>query len=324
MKKILSIIGMFICSLFIFAACGIEGGTEVAGVKFVRDVFYVDFDVKTFLDYKVYPGTAKDYVANLPIVSGEFEFERNFTLVDGYITVKRPANAREEATLVENFLITVRVSIGSYSDTCDVRLKKYPSSITTAKSRDTVLGGSEYQIDVQGLFGEEFRSLREGEYNYKLTSTDESVIMIKDEQNLRVQSTGKKGSATIGVQVLNSAGQTVRGLNTNITLDVEGNIGDYIVSLGALRLMDGGEYNLAFQQDQSVELDVRYVDGEGILISDGNFSVTLSGDPVFEISKSGGVFLRVVGKGTATLKIQSTGLGADQKPIQFSCKLTVA
>lgn len=325
MKKALSIIGMFVCSLFIFAACGIQGGDDVVGIKFVRDVFYVDYEVSTFLDYKVFPATAKGYYTNLAIVGVDDGLDGAYTLTNGYVTVKRPSTQREEAELVKIFSLKVQISVGNYSDTCEVRLREYPSSITAASSHDSAVGGTEYQIDVKGVFNSGERSLLEGEFNYKVTSSDESVILVSDEQNLRVKSTGRKGSATVTVQVLTGENKPVEGLKASITLDVEAAANDCFVNLGNLRLEDGGQYSIPYAQGQRYELGVRYYDEEGILISLADYTISIDGsDVLIETLEQNRRYLRIIGRGTATIRIQSNGVDAEQKPLKMTFKITVA
>ena len=50
MKRFISLSIICLMSLFAFAGCGIKGGTLATGIEFVHDVFYVDYEVRTFLD----------------------------------------------------------------------------------------------------------------------------------------------------------------------------------------------------------------------------------------------------------------------------------
>ncbi len=314
MKKTFGLIAIFLCSLFLFAGCGIQGSSNATGIEFVCDVFYVDYYVPFFLDYKVYPSTAEDVYITYDI-ENDYTLESYFNFTDGSITV------------IDNRFtsIKVKIKVNDLEDSCEVRLKEYPTSISLDKSSDVVYGGLVYALDVQGVFSDETRYLGNGEYNYKITSSNPSVIEVISEDRLLVQSTGRRGNSKITVQICNSANQEMTGLSASINLEVEQAVEEAYATFGnSYILTDGKVIDCQLAEDSEQKIAVRYFDSLGYLIELADFDCYLSNDNVFElVSGDGGYYLKVIGEGEVVVTLQSKGVCSDGTPSRIQVTMHV-
>lgn len=314
MKKLLVIISVFICSLFIFAGCGIQGGANATGVEFVRDVFYVDYSVSTFLDYKVYPSTAENVYATY-FIEDDIDINSFFNLRNGAVIVtdKRFTS------------IVVRIRVNDFEDTCEVRLREYPTSVYFSAEQDMVDGGLVYSLDLYGMFSSGERHLENDEYNYVVTSSNPSVIEVVSQERLLVKSTGRRGSSRITVQVCNSAGQEMQGLSASITLNVNQAIEESYATFGDKFVMvDGGERSLSLSVGDENKIDALFFDKQGFLLEQVGFNCYLSNDEVFElVYQNDEYILRVIGEGEVTLTIQSKGSNGAGEPVRIQYKFQV-
>lgn len=330
MKKLLSVICVCLVSALVFVGCGIEGATNPTAVRFVREVFYVDKDIETQLDYKVYPSTASNYnvtyTFGADVNQGEY-----YSLKDGKIRVTS-----------SNFeSVKISVQLNDLRDTCEVRLREYPSKVgffnepegdsePTVKEEDLIYGGLIYALDLKGTFSDGLRGVKNGEFVYKITSSNPSVVSVLDEEKLLVQSTGRRGDATIKVTICNGAGEEV-GLSASIRLKVVEPINTVFATLGNLVLRDGQTLRYSLVKGQEAKLEVRYFDDYGFYLKNVRCNCYLSNDKAFEIvRRDGELYLRVIGDVTkedeyvtTVLSLQSLGVGMDGEPIKFKVTLQV-
>jgi len=314
MKKLFSLLAICLISLFAFAGCGVQGGTIATGIEFVRDVFYVDYNVETFLDYKVYPSTAKEVFVTYDI-RDESSIRSYYSFTDGYVKI---TNSKFTS-------INVTAKLNTYEDTCEVRLREYPSSVTFATTTDEVVGGLVYSLDLIGAFIDGNRACENDEFVYKIKSSNPSVIDVISEERLLVKSTGRRGESRITVQICNSNNEEITGLTASITLKVVDAISECFATFGNdFVITDGLEKDISSTINQEYKIDVKYFDESGYLIELADFDCYLSNDDVFEIvKKSDGIYLKVVGEGEVVLTIQSNTVDTTGNPVRIQSNLQV-
>lgn len=295
MKKIFSLLSICIASLLLFAGCGIEGGTQPTGIEFVREVFYVDYNVSTFLDYKVYPSTAvKDYVT--------YDLEADYTLEDSF----EFRNGAIKVTDSNFTSIIVKARLNSLEASCEVKLKEYPTIISLDSNPTTIDAGLVKYLDLVGSFKNGPRSCGNAEFEYRITSNNPSVIEVVDESNLSIRSTGRSGEATITVKIYNSVGEEMTGLSDSITLSVIDSIESSYATFGNLFVIkDGDQTTITIEEGQEAleeKISIRYFSSRDFLIKLADFDVLLSNDNVFEVvNKADGVYLKLKDKAAIEL-----------------------
>lgn len=323
MKK-LSLFIVLCMSFFTFAGCGVKGGSLPMGIEFVRDVFYVDYNVETHLDYKIYPSTAENVYVNYEIkndssLTGYFDFSK-----DGSILIY---NQRFTS-------IGVKVKLNDHSDECEVKLKEYPSSIQFKNDTENINAGCVMPLDLEGLFDGEVKSCKDRQYNFKLSSSNPSVVQVISEDNLTVKSTGRRGKVTIDVQICDSANQEKSGLKASVELNVVDDISEAFITLGSDKVLHDGDvldYEAAEWSDD-LKLDVKYFNEIGILNTLFDCNLYLSNDDVFEIVEDNGqTYLRLktlepLEEGecySVKLTILSEGVMDDGSPHKIECTFRV-
>ena len=326
MKKILSLLSVCIVSLLLFTGCGIEGGTQPSGIEFVRDVFYVDYNVSTFLDYKVYPSTAdNEYVS--------FELEADYTLEDSF----EFRNGSIKVTDSNFTSIIVKAKLNSLEDSCEVKLKEYPTSVDLGDAEGTINAGLVKYLDFKGQFESGIRSCEAGEFNYKITSNNPSVIEVVDESKLSIRSTGRSGEATISVKIYNSVGQEMIGLGDSVKLTVVDAIESSYATFGNLFLIKDGETKTIELEKGTVleeKISVRYFSSRDFLIELTDYEVLLSNDNVFEVvTKPDGTYLKLKDeanivldadeKASVVLTLRSKTTDANGMPVRIQTTIVV-
>ena len=328
MKRILSLLTIFLVSIFSFAACGVKGGSMATGIEFVRDVFYVDYNVETFLDYKVYPSTADNVYVNYVLKHDE--------AIVPYFSF---SNKTGKIKVVNQRFTSVRVTVkmNEYTDECEVRLKRYPDSISLVKTEDYINAGSVYPLDLEGVFGEEPNlekiSCKNSLYKVKLVSSDPSVIEIVSEEDLLVRSTGRMGEATITAKMLNGYGEEIEGLAATLKLSVVENIASSFIVVG-----NNSVNNKAYLPIETSVVGSKYYikayyfGNSGFKNEIAEFDVYLSNDKVFELNKDEeGFYLELknipkLEEGlyySVKLTIQSTLLNNQGQPERIDVELRV-
>ncbi len=322
MKKIISLSFICLVCLFAFAGCGVKGSRVATGIEFVRDVFYVDYNVETRLDYKIYPATADDvYVTYEPQPSIDQTSYFNFTK-DGRIKV-----------INKNFTkIDVIIRMNDFSDECEVRLKEYPTVINFDKTQDYINAGSVYALNLSGIYNGETRVCGNGDFNYKIESSNSSIIEVVSEEALLVRSTGRRGSADIKVSLQNSQGTLMSGLEAQIKLTVVENISEAFVSFGDDLVVKNGSSNIvSMTSDEQRLLKVLYFNSLGIQNTLTDFNIYLSNEEVFEIiEQDGEVYLKAKHLAVTSseayqvfVTIQSEALKVNGEPLKIVCEFKV-
>jgi len=297
-------------SLFVFSGCGTEGSSGVQAIKFVKDVYYVDYNESTFLDYKVYPHTAGGYMVTFSH-SDYITESQYFSFSNGTIKVidKRFSG------------ISVNVSIGDLKDTCEVKLRQYPRSIAFKESLGTLKSGSVKTLEIMGDFLGEQRALLPGEFNYRITSSDASVIKVIDSERLLVGSTGRRGESELTIEVLNGRGVS-QNLKASIRLSVEENVSESFVILGQNVVKDGDNIELSLELYDEIGLLVNYFDADSFLIENAQYTVLLSCDNVLErVEREGKTVL--IAKGAGEVKITLVSSAVDQAGLPLKTTLNV-
>ena len=330
MKKLISIISVFVLSLLVFSGCKVEGGTEITGIEFIRDVFYVDYQVETALEYKVYPHTASGVYVSFEL-NDDYTLESYYNFSQGKIKVLN----RKFTSMV------VKAKASGFEDSCEVKLREYPETVRFAETDVVLDSGMVYAMDLLGTFsstGEE-RSVKDGEFIYKVQSSDPTVIEVVSEEGLIVQSTGRRGNATVNIQIFNASGQEMNGLSSSIDFVISESIDTAYATLGNnLVVKDGMESIVEFNPGSLNKLNVRYFDENGFLVDLAKCEVYLSNDDVFEIIEDQtGIYLKVIDaivgepiedggakvSKAVTVTIKSNRLMKNGEPLFIQCKLQV-
>lgn len=313
LKSIVASIAVCILSLFVFAGCGTEGSSTVQAILFVKDVYYVDYNVETFLDYKVYPATSSSYAVAFSLGSDYITESQYFKFEKGLVKV-----------LDRRFTsIVVNVKINELQDTCEVRLREYPSEIAFVNSSEKIYENGVKTLEIAGIFSDGKRNCYQDEFNYKITSSNPSVVEVLDSQNLLVASTGKSGESDITVEILNSAGES-QDLVATTKIVCENNIAGSFAFFGKNVVKNNAELNIVANAGDQFVTAVRYFDEDQFLIESSDFLVLLSTDKVLSLSEENGKrVLTVIGEGTVTITLQSTGINMNKVPSKITFKVNV-
>ncbi len=313
MKKFFSIFAICLVSILTFSGCGVEGSSVATGIDFVQDIFYVDLNVETTLQYKVYPSTASDVYVSFSTENDE-SLNTMFVFSNGKIKV---TNSRFTS-------IVVKARLNSFEASCIVKLKEYPNSISFSKESDEVNAGSVYLLPLSGMFSQN-RPLESNEFNYKITSSNPSVIKVHNQNSLYVMSTGRRGNSRITVEICDSEGKRVRDLVASIDLTVNNSIEQSFVALGnKYVLTNGSDFQIeASGIGQELELFAYYFDANDFLL-DAEYNAFLSSDNVATIEqRDGKKYIRFIASGEVELTVQSNYLDGEGKPVMLKCKLKV-
>lgn len=313
LKNIFAVAIISFISLFAFAGCGTEGASAVKAIFFVKDIYYVDLNVETFLDYKVYPATSSGYEATFSLDNDYIDDSRYFKFSNGSVLVTG-----------EKFSgIVVHVNINDIKDSCEVKLREYPSQIEFEQSTQTLVGGGVKTLELKGKFKSGIRNCGQGEFNYKIKSSNPSVIEIVDSENLVIASTGKGGSSDVTVEILNAKGESC-GLVATTKIECQNNISDSFAVVGNSVVKNNSQLDLIARGGENFVVGVRYFDAEQFLIDGIDFDVLLSNHNVFEVSEQDGKkVLTVIGEGEVKVTIQSTGVNTSGVPSKIVFKITV-
>ena len=257
----------------LLTGCGATPSNEVRGVYFVspiydettgQAIFEVDTDVDTKLDYKMNPSSGSGYAVTYKIKECPENNLARFTLKDGVINVSS-----------EKFeQIRVDISVNGYSDTCIVRLKKYPDSMflydvdgqTETKNLEISINAlGSYTISPFGRFsnvaGTYVKPLLEYDYDFKVESADRTVVDVPIKNRLKFNVVAKKpSSTTVTVSLINSAKQVIHTVTVKVN-----------VVLNASRasvIMDGSSTFINMGDQIDIDLSTMTPEADGSYILD--------------------------------------------------------
>ncbi|MBQ7467128.1 MAG: hypothetical protein IJS74_03555 [Clostridia bacterium] len=327
MKKLFVLFACVLSFLMlpVFTACGIEGSSVAKKIMFTQSVYYVDLGVKTHIDYKVYPSSAKNYSINYDLGGNDYTQQGYYNFENGWITVSD-----------ERFTeLNVTIGINEDKDTAVVKLREYPNknSIYFEATTDTISEDAYKSLKLKASFGKDEnleRFLENGEYNYQLTSENTSVIQVVDSQRLLVKSTGRLGESKITVKILNSAGEEMSDLSAEVTLKVQPKIASAYVTLEDKAIANDGQYLFILSESESVqkEIQVKYFSEKGFLLDNIDYSVVSSDTAVVQvITDDSGVKLELKNQGNrggeALITIQANGINENGLPYKITFKAVI-
>ena len=273
MKKVFSIICVLLVSCLLFAGCGVAGSNTLVDIKFTQQIFYIDEDCPTKLNYNIYPSTASNF-GQARISTSTQTFGE---LIDGVITADEKFGS-----------VTVNVQAGGLTDSCFVVRKEYPTQIylghNNASAHSMVLcTGSTTSLKLDGKFEKEWVISDDGKsvelksvnktvrinqdiFNIKLVSSDPSVVQVVDSNNMQIRGVSS-GTATITACLVDDAGREKTLLTSStsqLTINVINSASKIMVHNGTKFETDnsfndtsvaaGGEKNYyAFLQDENGE-----------------------------------------------------------------------
>lgn len=210
--------------LTLLVGCGATPSNELTGILFdtmIYDngvaVFEVDKGVTTDLTYKVYPSSASGYKIYFdPIDKGTAENSSRYTFKDGQITVDH--SSFED--------VRYKVRVGKYTDTCIIRLKRYPDRIYTTDTNIILNTNDVKVINVMAEFPNSAtpRTIREDEYDFLVETSDETIINVPNANYLKIiPIRNGLASAKVTVTILNKQGEKT-GLAFDMNVQVVQNI----------------------------------------------------------------------------------------------------
>ena len=276
--------------------CGATPSSEITGIIFdtmvYEDgvaVFEVDQGVTTDLTYKIFPSSASGYKVYFdPIDKGTAENSSRFTFQDGKITIDK-SNFED---------VRYKVRVGDFTDTCIIRLKKYPVEIYTTDSSVMINTNDVKVINVMARFenSAEPRSIREDEYDFLVETSDETIINIPNPNYLKfIPIRNSLAYAKVTVTLLNKQKEKT-DLSFEIDVEVVQNIIDAKVIMSGVDTFvydnDEVEINYDNLEDEGgkkkIEFDVYPVNKNNILDQHGHeYVITLNNKNFVSISNDG-------------------------------------
>lgn len=229
MKKFFWVLCLCFCCVFMLSGCGVSGGSSIIAIRFERQIYYVDENCDTKIDYKVYPSTADNFATTFQSSSEDY-----FTLNgDGIINV-------------ENFFSSVKLTVqaGNKTDECYVVKKIYPSSVYLThpclenkkpNSTDSLVltKGASTAVTMFGEFGARFNQesgktevisnaderlqiVDENIFKFEVVSSDPSIVNVPDPSKLQIASGSRTGDCVVSVFLVDDNGQRKQGAGGDI------------------------------------------------------------------------------------------------------------
>ena len=280
--------------LSLLVGCGATPSNELTGIVFdtmiYEDgvaVFEVDKGVTTDLTYKIYPSSASGYKIYFdPIDKGTAENSSRYTFKDGKIRVDH--SSFED--------VKYKVRVGEFSDTCIIRLKRYPDRIYTPET-DIILNTNDVKvINVMAEFSNSAtpRAIREDEYDFLVETSDETIVNVPNDKYLKIVPI-RNGLATakVTVSLLNKQGEKT-GLGFEINVQVVQNISSSKVIMSGIDyfVKDGDEVEVDYNSlpDDSgvkyIHFDVYPVNKNDVLDQHGHeFVISLRSQNFIKLSE---------------------------------------
>ncbi len=324
--------GLICMVMPLFVACTGTGGTDVQGVRFYQSEYEVDLNTPINLNYMIYPNTAKDYNVTFVFKADYPNFQQLYTFKDGMFTIT--------SKLAPEFRVSAVINGDSTkSDTCTIKLKKYPTKLSFGKENYKVNAGGVCILDLNGVIDNKDILLLTTNYNIELVSSNPSVLKV-EQNSLAVISTGLSGSATIQARVKDASGNYIKAtpyatteLFAETTLTVVDNV-DY-----ALATLEGedeflklstdytqAEYNTYSITSNSTKLGISLFSAENKYINNSGVQIFVSSanPSVAEVIKladgsNGMQYFSINFKtyGTARIEITSTATDVNGNPVKF-------
>lgn len=289
-----------ICLTIMLSACGVVGGKDVFGVKFLTNTtvnyggekvkcFYLDVNEKFNLPYAIYPATATSNAYISFAHNADHDKETTFNLL---------SNGEFEITSTDFPDTGVQVTITAnteYTDKCLVKLVNYPENCLISNEKDYVNQNGIYPFSIIDNGG---NKLKLSDYKFHMESSDNTVLAIENEQELTVRSTGKIGSATISIYFMSDGGKTtlIGEKKLSVIMNSDSSlfaINNYIVENGSELTVSAGATPLDLiiylfddagrvLSGYNIKIDV--LSGSSITIVGGKMQPAAVGKSVVEIS----------------------------------------
>ena len=195
-------------------------------------------------------------------------------------------NHEQSVISIDNAAVTqvmVTIKYENYEDVCMVYLKQYPDSIYFDNSIVNLQAGGIAQLSYSGNFSSQSKPIDVSFYHTKIQSSDESVIEVLDSDNLIIKSTGRSGSSTLTVSMVNTEGKVVSNLTTSIVVNVVNsvknctlNINNNIIrniSLQESPIASQVEIN-GFKLNDELEIGAIFTDKYDFILNQADFIIT--------------------------------------------------
>ena len=339
---------VFMPAVLILTGCGATPANEILGVTFVSPnydeetglaVFEVDLNVDTLLTYKFNPSSGSGYAVTYAVKECPAENHARFKLRDGVINVVSAA--------FED--IKVDIYVNGHSDTCIVRLKKYPTSMflydvdgvsETRNLEISINALGTYTINPVGRFldvtGRSYvKPLLEYDYNFVVETSDPTIIDVPLTNRLKINAvTAKPSSADVTVSLLNTAGQEL--FKVTIKVNVVLNAAKASVVLdGYNEFVSNGDELVIDANDLEVDADDNYVMGyqvfafssDGRLVEQANINTICRVSEIryIEYSKTEDAILINMNSSslTFTMNLWTNLIDDEGLPFMISFKVTI-
>lgn len=204
------------------SACGATPSNEVQGAFFQSNkydketgyaIFEVDLNVQKRLTYKVNPSTWSGYMVR-------FNYKSSATNIEFYnmIEIDGVKGAAIEVTSEKFESFPIELYMGNtYCDTCIVMLKQYPNRIYVNETDVYLSASGLYSIKPIGVYYTQGESglteshevvLSQQEFDFSLTTSDETKIQLIDKNRLQVFAVSKtpNDKAIVTLHLLDTAG----------------------------------------------------------------------------------------------------------------------
>lgn len=329
-KGLLSVFLLVVCALCIpfFTACTGTGGTEIKGVRFTKEVYEVDLNVPINLTYNVYPNTAKNYNVT-------FSFKVDGASPQQMFTYERPNKFTIKNDKCPD--VVASINIGEYSDSCIIRLKKYPTMLQLEETSAIVNAGGAYSLKLKGLIDGNYKDISMSDYNIEATSSNASVLKVDSANPLTILSTGISGKATITVKIKDAKGNYIKQANSlndlmaRVDLTVADNVSNaYAILAGQEEFLNLSVNNFTQSQSNtyivtasSVNLSVALISEDGKFINNSGVTISVkSASPeVAQVTERADTttknFTINMQSGTARIEITSSATDKFGNPVVF-------
>ena len=278
----------------LLVGCGATPSNDLTGIVFDTmlyengvAVFEVDQGIETDLTYKIFPSTATGYKVYFdPINTGTAENSSRFIFEDGKITILKS----------EFEDVSYKIRVGEYTDTCIIRLKRYPLEIFTSES-DIMLNTNDVKvINVMARFSNTTRAIREDEFDFLVETSDETIIHVPNPNYLKIiPIRNSLASAKVKVTLLNKQGEKTN-LSFEINVEVVQNIVDSKVIMSGVDYFvkdeDSVEVNYAELAEESgkkvIEFGVYPINKNDVLDQHGHeYTIALQSQTYIKVSEDG-------------------------------------
>ena len=309
---IISIVVFPLTSLLL-VGCGATAINQIKAVAFVSSlrndkneaVFELDLNSPVKLPYKLNPSSAYGYSPLFDVADGMFGANKENYTLDQF--------TGEFCIINEKFAdVKVSISIGSFTDICQIKLKKYPTKVgvydqnaedgINISPKISLACNTAHQINAAGLLNNELKLLQDSNYNFLVEVDNDSkeIINLPDKNRLNIVTYNNYGLAKVRVAICDYYGNVIKDNKGNAMLAFEIEIAVYptceymdVYLSGASQLLSSKKQqnNVAIDvKDLAVVDDYYIIDydvdlhSQNMMINDDSIKISCSTDKTTYVS----------------------------------------